>query len=226
MTRPPALFPIALALGVTILALEASAREPTPIKTCQRISKPDSYKLANDLSAHGNCLTITTGFVTIDLGGFSIRGNGSGTGIFTPTSFGSITVRNGTVSNFQNGIDLSTSAGSIIEGLHLGGGSGANVGIHATGIVKGNDVEGWNGSCGISARGLVTGNYLGANIQGGICISDGGSAVIGNTVVSPKIAVRVVCPSLVTENAILGQIITSGEGCNITNNANLAVVGP
>ncbi len=43
MNRPPALFPIALALGVTILALEASAREPTPIKACQTISKPTIF---------------------------------------------------------------------------------------------------------------------------------------------------------------------------------------
>jgi hypothetical protein len=49
MIRPAALFPIALALGAIILLPEASAREPTPIKACQTISRPGSYELANNL---------------------------------------------------------------------------------------------------------------------------------------------------------------------------------
>ena len=109
MRRPAALFLVALAIGAIILAPGAVAREPTEIKKCQTIGKPGSYKLANDLMAIGTCLTITTAFVTIDLSGFSIRGNGKGTRILTPTSLGAITVRNGTISNFQNGIDLGRS---------------------------------------------------------------------------------------------------------------------
>lgn len=74
MTRPAALFSIALALGATILVPAASAREPTPIKACQTISKPGSYELANNLTATGDCLLIATDFVTIDLAGFLISG--------------------------------------------------------------------------------------------------------------------------------------------------------
>jgi hypothetical protein len=54
MRRPAALFPISLA--AIILASGASAREPTPIRACQTISKPGSYELANNLAATGDCL--------------------------------------------------------------------------------------------------------------------------------------------------------------------------
>jgi hypothetical protein len=50
MRQPAALFPIALALGATILLpQEAGAREPTAITACQTISQPGKYVLANSL---------------------------------------------------------------------------------------------------------------------------------------------------------------------------------
>ena len=53
---------------------EAAARE-TKITTCQTISQPGSYELANNLTATGDCLVITADGVTIDLAGFSIVGS-------------------------------------------------------------------------------------------------------------------------------------------------------
>ena len=76
MGRRAAFFPIALALGVIILAPRAGgqaqdAREgPTEIEKCRTIDKPGSYKLVNNLTFTGTtgvCLQITADFVTIDL---------------------------------------------------------------------------------------------------------------------------------------------------------------
>ena len=53
MRRPPAVFPIALALGAIILAPGAGAqeRERTEIEKCQTINEQGSYKLVNNLIA-------------------------------------------------------------------------------------------------------------------------------------------------------------------------------
>ena len=152
MTRPAAFFPIALALGVIILApwdavLAQDRREegPTEIKKCQTIDKPGSYKLVNNLTssnAIANCLAITADFVTIDLAGFAILGTRGGTAIRGPSGTG-ITVRNGSIANFQTGVDLSLANGSIVEGLRVRGDPfGIGTGITASGIVKGNTVGG------------------------------------------------------------------------------------
>jgi hypothetical protein len=113
-------------------------------------------------------------------------------------------VRNGSISNFQNGVDLSSAAGTIVEGLRvLGGIPGALYGITARGIVKGNTASDYSGfpSCGISATGTVTGNYATGN-RTGFCIGAGSgltgvySTVIGNTAVSNfRIGFDVSCPS-------------------------------
>ena len=90
MRRPAAVFTIVLALVATMLLPSAGARAdgreegPTEIEKCQTIEKPGSYKLVNNLTATGDCLVITTDFVTIDLAGFLISGSGTGSGILAP----------------------------------------------------------------------------------------------------------------------------------------------
>src|SRR5262245_26996405 len=74
------LLTVVLALWMGFQASGVDA-QPTRITKCQTISEAGSYMLANNLIAAGNCLVIAEDFVTIDLAGFSIRGNGTGTGI-------------------------------------------------------------------------------------------------------------------------------------------------
>jgi hypothetical protein len=180
MRRPGVLFPIALALGATILVPGAVANVPTRITVCQTIDQPGSYVLANNLTANGDCLVIASPQVTIDLAGFSISGNGQGTGIklvdnapiglFESLAFA---VRNGTITGFNIGVDVA-GFGSIIEGLRVF--QNQSDGIHnVNGIIRGNIVFG-NGSAGIVAEGTITGNYSlrngGAGIHAGGTISD------------------------------------------------------
>jgi len=223
MTKPAALFPIALALGATLLVPEASAREPTPIKVCQTISKPGPYELANNLTATGDCLVITADFVTIDLAGFLISGaSNRGAGIrVAPEIVGhplqGIAVRNGSISGFGTGVDLRIGAGpSIVEGLRVLG--AAFEGIVAEGIVKGNAVTGVGG-IGIEASGTVTGNYAAANGDG----FDVGGTVIGNTATgNRRFGFEVGCPSNLTDNTAVNNgtnlEVVFGEGCRIEGN--------
>ena len=47
------------------------------ISKCGTISKPGSYVLTRNLTAIGDCLVVAANFVTIDLGGWVITGNGT-----------------------------------------------------------------------------------------------------------------------------------------------------
>jgi hypothetical protein len=98
MRQPAALFPIALALGATILVPGPGARAaPIAITACQTISQPGSYVLANDLTSSGACLVIAASFVTINLAGFSINA-GIGISVSSASPVQGIAVRNGSIS--------------------------------------------------------------------------------------------------------------------------------
>ena len=219
----------------------ADAREegPREIEKCQTISKPGSYRLVNDLTftlTTGTCLAIAASSVTIDLAGFTISGPGfsvSGpTAIAAQPSSGNlqgIVVRNGSISGFTDGVALGAADGSVVEGLRVFGvGCPCSTGIVAKGIVRGNTVVGIaglpiTGGVGISATGIVTGNYVTASRRAGIEIGPG-STVIGNTA-SDNIeqGISVTCPSNVTDNTAVNtssgaNLVLIGEGCNNTNN--------
>jgi hypothetical protein len=251
MRRPADLFPIALALGAMILLPRAGAQAqdareegPTEIEKCRTIDRPGSYKLVNDLTfsgTTGTCLLITARFVTIDLAGFTISGPGnpnpfSGnttTAIAAGNDTAGIAVRNGSISGFIVGVNLG-GGGSIVEGLRIFGGPGiSSLGIGvATGIVKGNTVDHIGGlpgqGVGISATGIVTGNYVTGSRVGGIEVGQG-STVIGNTSTDnnggPGFGINVACPSNVTNNTAVNNglfaglnLVLNGNGCNSTNN--------
>jgi hypothetical protein len=205
MRRPAALFPIVLALGAIILTPRARAQEqgaraegPTEIEKCQTISNPGSYKLVNNLTftgTTGTCLTIAASSVTIDLAGFTISGRGfpftgggtaAGAGIAAGNDTTGIAVRNGSIAGFSVGVALGGD-GSIGEGLRVfGSGCPCELGIGATGVVKGNtvlDIAGLPGEgIGISATGIVSGNYVTRSRIAEYQIGQG-STVIGNTAV-------------------------------------------
>jgi hypothetical protein len=236
MGRLATYFPIVLALGAVILVPSAGpragdAKEEGPIEVdkCQAISQPGSYKLVSNLTLTGaptasaTCLTITASFVTIDLAGFTIASTSEGgTGILAQSSAGGLTglaVRNGSISNFAAGVDLSSANGSIVEGLRIVDFDMGLAGISANGIVKNNTVTSFNN--GISATGTVTGNYVNDIREVGITTGQG-STVIDNTATGGRIGISVACPSNVTDNTAVSNyqqnLVLNGQGCNNTNN--------
>jgi hypothetical protein len=191
-------------------------------KKCQTIDMPGSYKLVNNLTAPSNtdCRMILASFVTIDLGGFSIS-SGGGTArqgingsVLSPHQLHGIAVRNGSITNFSVGVNLSAPDSSTVEGLRVSGG-----GIIAEGVVRGNVVL--NAATGILGGGIVTGNFAVGN---GVGLDiDLGSTVIGNVADdNTSVGIRVLCPSNITENTAInnpqGNLVLNGNGCNNTNN--------
>jgi hypothetical protein len=156
---------------------------------------------------------IAASFVSIDLAGFSISGGG-GTAIVGEGQ--GISVRNGSISAFTNGVDLGSAPYCIVEGLRVYVSGTGSVGIAATGIVRNNIVDG-SPDTGISATQIVAGNYVSGNITG--IEAGAGSTVIGNTAAGST-AFSMTCPSNVTNNtAVNGNIVLQGSGCTNTNNA-------
>ena len=156
--------------------------------------------------------------VTIDLAGFVITGDGSGTGIRVAGD--SFAAKNGTIIGFVVGVDARNSM-AIVQGLRLVNNTQIGL-LVAGGIVSGNIVEG-NTNIGMSTGGLsnVSGNIVGAVRPGrlrdvGISVNVD-STVTGN-VVGPggSIGFHIACPANVTGNLSFGNETNfdiQGTGC-------------
>jgi parallel beta helix pectate lyase-like protein len=199
---------VAFAIGTT--SHWPAWAEPTDITECQEITQSGSYMLANNLPggsgllASGNCILIKADFVTVDLAGFVIRGtSGQGTGVGTSGEHSSVVVRNGSVVNFNHGIDLEGGRANSVEGIRAT--SNKNIGIvvdgpiGSVGVVRNNAVA--NNDTGISARGLVTGNTSSGN-RFGMSI-ERGSYVYENVVqFNVEYGIQVTCPAAVISNVV------------------------
>jgi hypothetical protein len=162
-----AFIPTMLAFSAIILATAAGAQtvrqqRPVTISECRSIDRPGEYLLINNLKAAGNCLVVTVEGVTIDLSGFAITGDGTGTAIISKQASAGIprartVVRNGDIANFA----LATNLSGTVEGLHVTGNAGGI--LLGVGTVRANIVQ-FNRSAGIRlADGIVSGNLLVAN---------------------------------------------------------------
>src|SRR5258708_11817243 len=102
-----------LALGLCALpSTPAHAAAPTPINACETVSTPGNYALTKNLTASGDCLTLTASNINIDLTGHTISGDGSGRGI-GGNNVRNIVINDGTIKNFATGISLTLSSGDI-----------------------------------------------------------------------------------------------------------------
>jgi hypothetical protein len=179
---------LAASLGATAVAAEAA---PVRISACMTITQPGRHVLTDNLVAVGDCLLVDHDFVTIDFRGFSITGDGTGSGITNGVAGlrHGVTIRDGTISNFDNGIDFTASLGTTIErmrvidnlgdGLHIGenariidstvsGNGGFGIGTGSGAIITGNSV-GQNGGDGVfTTHSVVTGNVARSNGGDGI----------------------------------------------------------
>jgi hypothetical protein len=225
--------PKVIMAGVLLLVFAGNARAADGIQSigsCRTIDKPGSYMLAKDLAARGTCLLITTSFVTIDLAGYTIVGDGTGVGIsngsggLATDGIGpfDITVRNGTVTNFEHGVHLD-GRGHVVEGVRAVDNRG--VGIHlisasnrvpGDGVLR-NNVASRNGLVGLRAvqNGFPAGGF---SVIGNVANSNGVGAAGSGIIVS--------CPSSVINNAASGNgnggplfDIGADPGCTRLGNA-------
>ena len=87
-------------VAAVLAAGPGAAFAANKILSCGTIKEPGSYLLGKNLAATGDCLVVVVNDVTIDLDGYTIRGNGTGSGILAVEN-GNIAVRNGSITGFN-----------------------------------------------------------------------------------------------------------------------------
>ena len=129
---------------------------PARIKECGiTISEPGAYELEGNLfsSSPTPCITIESRYVTIDLAGFAIVGSGDRSvatyraiHVQPGLGFEGITVRNGSIQAFHDGISLEGAAGSNVENMRVVFNENIGISLH-TGIAKNNTL--WANGIGV-----------------------------------------------------------------------------
>lgn len=227
------------------------AAKTTGLNECTEIIEPGSYELKGNLPGNsgllsdGSCVLISSDFVTLDLQGFTIYGDGTGdcitTGPIGSERVRSIAIRNGTVTGCRTGINSSRSVGIHIEriqaahntedGIFAGlsarvndcvvshnGGDGIETSLGCT--VTGNIAHGNDGS-GIAAWLQNTVTYNTARNNGGNGISCAGKCtMVGNTTAqSDDFGIVAGAGSTVTSNTAAGG--PPGQGIKVTCPSNV-----
>jgi parallel beta-helix repeat protein len=186
------------------------------------ISRPGSYRLSSNLDVPADAagIVIFASGVTIDLNGFQLKGSGAGTGISALQARQAITVRNGSVTNFDKGIDVKglasdvrdiTAFGNQLVGLEIGAGA----------TVSGN--RAFNNNIGIRVQlsSIVTGNVVQSNGGFGLRVAEG-SVIQGNTAFQNGIGMEIGCPSALLGNTSQNNsevdISFLNEDCTRANN--------
>ena len=99
------------------------------------ITEPGSYYLTTNMACGSSAIVIHSGRVTLDLMGFSLCGTGSGDGISAQGSstnvLWNVSIRNGTIVGFDDGIDFYYVRDWCLEDLAVA--SNADDGIHIAG---------------------------------------------------------------------------------------------
>ena len=215
------------------LASGALALGRLPISDCGTIAQSGSYLQINDLpgpaglNADNGCLVIAADDVVLDLGGFSLVGNGMGSGMLASGIFmddrKNVVIRNGTIRNFGgNGVredsDFGLAKNHQVSGLRVLDNGARAIALSGDNhqvtdcFVSGND------------GGIVAGNF--ARLVGNIALDnsalDSGiaaqsaSTITGNRSVGNGIGISpgsgsTVSGNTVTDNAIFGIIASSNS---------------
>ena len=201
----------------------ASAAAPTPITACGTLSSPGNYVLTGNLTASGDCLVIAADNVAIDLKGKTITGNGSGSGITDgDVDHPNAIITNGTIRNFDTGIDLEDSGGAIISNIDSSKNTGDGIFIdrccNTLNAVTANN----NGGTGIdidSDDSSLSNIQANGNSDGGIFISSCCNTLVGSTVTNNTgIGVEMLgCCSFVIASKVQKN---SGDGVEMTSCCN------
>jgi parallel beta-helix repeat protein len=174
-----------------------SAREAaavTNIDSCRTITQSGSYRLIKNLQAEGDCLIVAADFVTIDLNGHTIAGNGTGRGVTDlDQERHGIVVRNGTITNFRSegvpgGVILRRSIGSVVERLRV---INNDVGIE------------------VGRGSIVSGNIASGNRVGILALQEG-NTVTGNVATDNDFGIEIRCP-----NNVIGNTMTNNKTQNL-----------
>jgi parallel beta-helix repeat protein len=139
------------------------------VVTCGTVVTTD-IKLTEDLGpCPGDALIAGADDITIDLGGYTISGTGSGAGVRVAQHSG-VTVTKGTIQGFHTGVQLDESTEDVVAKLVLRGNlRGVNVSGSDGNLVEKNTILDSGGDgirLGLSAHNVISKNVLSGNVFG------------------------------------------------------------
>ena len=115
---------LAVIILTSCIGSNVLAAGPKKIRKCMTIKKSGSYVVTKNLQAtmktDGHCITIDADFVTLDLGGFTLKGldEGIGFGVWDNNiSHTNVVVRNGNITQFLLGMSLYNCNVGTIENI-------------------------------------------------------------------------------------------------------------
>jgi hypothetical protein len=189
------------------------------------IGQPGSYRLSSNLNVPADAagIVLFASGVTIDLNGFQIKGSGAGTGINALAARQGIVVRNGSVTNFEKGIDLK-GLGSGVHDVTAFGNTAVGIDLGNGATVTGNRIFS-NGIGLVVVNGaVVTGNTFLSNSGFGLHAA-AGATIRGNSFsLNRGGGAEVACPSAIVANAFFsnaGQdqdLVEISPGCTKADN--------
>ena len=208
------------------------------VKKCIVITKPGTYVLTADLTAVGPCFLVQSDNVLINLQGFKLTGSGIGAAVSDGgVARANVSVIDGFITNFVNGIELFQSSGRLDRlgvsgnsgvGARLGAGTisgiqsfnngGDGIGVGDFVQVLNNSVHD-NGVNGISAgnRATITANRVNANGNNGIVCGNGCIINANNVEGNSGDGIHV-------GNAVSSTALTSILGNKVEDNAGDGIV--
>ena len=215
---------ILLAVHFGVYSTIASGQQ-TPISSCGPITASGSYQLVNNLTTSGDCLVVAAGAtanITIDLNGFTILGDGTGSGIRGDNVFEGFTIRNGTVKNFNVGLSMFGNTG-LVEKVQLIRNTGTALFSVENVILKDSVIVGNQKGVDLGRGSKLIDNIVSDNTGDGIVVLGaptlpGGGTLVNNTATNNGgVGITVDCPSTLLGNTATGNaggnLVTNGSGC-------------
>jgi hypothetical protein len=214
--------PALVGVIASVVVLAAGPALGARISKCATISKPGSYTLTRNLTAVGDCLVVAADFVTLDLGGWVITGDGSTGGGVTDqgNSRRGIAVRNGTVTGFSFGVGLGETSGAVVEKVRAIDNSDVCISVGPGSTVSGNTAR--DGIFCISVGPGST--FSGNTVRGGgefTLVVGPGSIVSGNTVEGGGVSIASAGGITISGNTVVSfgaRGISAGPGSTVSGN--------
>ena len=189
----------AILLAVCAASLDAAAA--TALNKCKTLTEPGPYVLVKNIDAAGDCFVIAADFVDINMDGYVVSGNGTGSAFLEQLAAGrqGVTIRNGTIRGFSSAVFMVNSA-ITVEKVNASANTFNAISAGDTSTVRNCQVLG-NGGAGVSLgqRAMVTGNTVNANNGTGVFVGLG-SSVIGNAVGRNVVGISTAEGALVVNN--------------------------
>jgi parallel beta-helix repeat protein len=220
---------LGLTVVVALLQIPVSAGASNGLECGDVVT--ESVSLTHDLiNCPGDGLVVGANGITIDLAGHTIDGAGAGAGVRVPPGSVDVTVTNGTITQFAEGVTLDTTTGNTVSRLNVAANNrGINLANASANLVEKNavttSVDGIRVNGAGSDANVVRQNVVQSSVFG-ITVSDGAdeNLVDQNEVSGGNIGIALFSAAQdteVTRNEVFGNAVS---GIQVQSSSNDALV--